>query len=114
MTKKSTKSNRSEIQGNGDIICSTLCTGKDIQYQMTCGSTKKTSMPQNSFRPSIPTPLQLDEQMYKRRLTKLPKFPSSLYTTMSQRSSPELEYLESHSLTPQLAIHGGGPITSLS
>jgi hypothetical protein len=33
---------------------------------------------------------------------------------MSQRSSPELKYLGPHSPTPQLAIHNGGSISSLS
>jgi hypothetical protein len=31
---------------------------------------------------------------------------------MSQHSSPELKYLRPHSPTPQLAIHGRGPISS--
>jgi hypothetical protein len=108
------KSNRLETQGKDDIICSTLCIGKDIRHRMTHGSTKKTSMPQNSFKLSTPIPPQLDEQMYKRQPIVLPKSPSSHYIDMSQQSSLELEYLGPCSLTPQLAIHNGGPITTLS
>jgi hypothetical protein len=114
MTKKNTKSNRSETRGNNDVIHNTSCTGKGIQYQMTHGSIKKTFMPQNLFKPSIPTLLRLDKQRYKRQPIEPTRFSSSSHTTMSQRSSPELEYLRPRSPTPQLAIHNGGPITSLS